>query len=182
MNPFVSSLSKKIQAAGVVLRDRGAMDRLRLLKVLYIADREALKERGSPILGGLVVAMKHGPLHSEVLDYINRNRARSGTWSEYIGNQGFSVFLIQDPGNLDLSPYEVEKLNEVADRYAVLDTWELSELSHEFEEWKESFVVGTSTAISPESLMKAVGFNAEEIRGILEDARAHSRLAKLAGA
>jgi len=39
MTPFRSTLQKKIRAAGVILHDRGPMDRLRLLKWLYIADR-----------------------------------------------------------------------------------------------------------------------------------------------
>jgi len=47
------------------------MDRVRLLKLLYIADRESIAQTGEPILGTKLVAMKWGPLHSKVLDLIN---------------------------------------------------------------------------------------------------------------
>src|SRR5262245_9212871 len=58
---------KAIQAAAVLLRfDDGAMDYLRLLKLLYIADREALRETGRPISYSRTIAMDNGPLSSEV--------------------------------------------------------------------------------------------------------------------
>ena len=182
MTPFRSSLLKKIQAAGVILRDRGPMDRLRLLKLLYIADREALQERGIPIIGGLMVAMKHGPLHSEVYDLIKGAHANEADWSASMISQGNTISLKNDPGRLELSPYEIDKLNAVTERYQEVDTWELSELTHEFEEWKFSFVKGTSRPISSEKLLKEVGFSDDEIAGIVDDANAHSHLFQQLGA
>lgn len=182
MTPFRSSLLKKIQAAGVILRDRGPMDRLRLLKLLYIADREALQERGVPIIGGLIVAMKHGPLHSEVYDLIKGAHVNEADWSAYIISQGNTITLKSDPGRLDISPYEIDKLNAVTDHYQDLDTWELSELTHDFEEWKDSFVKGASRPISSERLLKEVGFSDDEIAGIVNDANAHSHLFQHLGA
>ena len=56
--PF--KIDKAIQAAGVLLNEhqRGQMEYLRLLKLLYIADREAIAETGQPIVGSRVVAMR----------------------------------------------------------------------------------------------------------------------------
>ncbi len=182
MTPFRSSLAKKIQAAGVILRDRGPMDRLRLLKLLYIADREALQERGVPIIGGLMVAMKHGPLHSEVYDLIKGSHVDEADWSTCIVSHGNTIALKSDPGRLDLSPFEIDKLNAVAEHYQDVDTWELSELTHEFVEWKESFVKGTSRPIPSEMLLKEVGFSDDEIAGIVNDANTHSHLFQQLGA
>ena len=182
MTPFRSSLEKKIQAAGVILRDRGPMDRLRLLKLLYIADREALQERGIPIVGGLVVAMKHGPLHSEVYDLIKGSHVNEADWSTCIISQGNTIALKSDPGRLALSPFEIDKLNAVAERHQDMDTWELSELTHEFVEWQDSFQMGTSRPIPSEKLLKEVGFSDEEIAGIVNDANAHSHLFQQLGA
>ncbi len=174
MIPFRSSLQKKIQAAGVILRDRGPMDRLRLLKLLYIADREALQERGVPIIGGLVVAMNHGPLHSEVYDLIKGAHVNEADWSTCIVSKGNTITLNNDPGRLALSPFEIDKLNAVTERYQNVDIWELSELTHEFVEWQDSFQKGTSRPIPSEKLLKEVGFSNEEIAGIVDDANAHS--------
>lgn len=57
-------VEKAIQAVGVLLRREGKRaSRLRLLKLLYIADRISLQKTGTPILGSKVVALKHGPVH-----------------------------------------------------------------------------------------------------------------------
>ncbi len=182
MIPFRFSLQKKIQAAGVILRNRGHMDRLRLLKLLYIADRESLRERGTPIVGGLMVAMDHGPLHSEIYDLIKGSHAKEAEWSEYIESQGSTVVLRKDPGRLDLSPYEIDKLNEIAEQYQDVDTWALSTLTHDFEEWAGCIQPGTSRPIPPEKLLHALGFTAEEIAGIVGAANAHSHLVRILGA
>jgi len=51
-------IEKAIQATAVLLRQEGKRaSRLRLLKLLYIADRNALQKTGSPILGSKIVAM-----------------------------------------------------------------------------------------------------------------------------
>lgn len=182
MTPFRSTLPKKIQAAGVILRDRGPTDRLRLLKLLYIADREALKQRGVPILGGLMVAMKHGPLHSEVYDLIRGSHASEAEWSACFQSQGNTITMIHDPGRMDLSPFEIDLLNSVTDRYQDVDTWELSELTHEFQEWVQSFQKGTSRPIPSEQLLKALDFSDEEIASIMQSAGSHALLIQRLGA
>ena len=182
MTPFRSTLQKKIQAAGVILRDRGPTDRLRLLKLLYIADREALKQRGVPILGGLMVAMKHGPLHSEVYDLIKGSHASEAEWSACFQSQGNSISMIHDPGRMDLSPFEIDLLNSVTDQYQDVDTWELSELTHGFQEWINSFQKGTSRHIPSEQLLKALDFSHEEIASIMQSAESHALLMQRLGA
>ncbi len=182
MTPFRFGIQKKIQAAGVILRDRGPMDRLRLLKLLYIADREALQERGVPIVGGLMVAMDHGPLHSEIYDLIKGSHAKEAEWSTVIASSGNTVSLKSDPGRQDLSPYEIDKLNDVSERFKNIDTWALSELTHEFDEWRQSFEKGTSRPISPEKLLTALGFDGAEIKKIVDDANAQAMLLKQLGA
>jgi uncharacterized phage-associated protein len=44
------------------------MNYMRLLKLLYIAERETLGRTGRPIVGGPVTAMERGPVLLEVLD------------------------------------------------------------------------------------------------------------------
>src|SRR5580704_14197102 len=109
---FRTSTEKKIEAVAVLLRAEGnRVDRLRLLKLLYIADREALKERGCPIVGGRVVAMRHGPLHGEVYNLIKGEHESDQLWSEHFSSEGNTLSLLKDPGRLELSPYEIEKLD-----------------------------------------------------------------------
>src|SRR5271155_4089348 len=69
---FPLKVLKTIQAIGVLLRADGVkrMNYMRLLKLLYMADRESLRETGRPITGGPVTAMERGPVLEEVYDLI----------------------------------------------------------------------------------------------------------------
>ena len=79
MTIFRLDTRKTIEAAATLLRlaPYRRMSRKRLLALLYLADRESLKPTGRPIIGGRLVAMDYGPIHSEVYDFIKggiRNR------------------------------------------------------------------------------------------------------------
>jgi uncharacterized phage-associated protein len=69
---FLFNIEKAIQAVAALLHFHGSkeMSYLRMLKLLYIADRETLKETGRPITGDRIVAMEHGPVLSSVYDLI----------------------------------------------------------------------------------------------------------------
>lgn len=176
MTPFRFTLQKKIQAACVVLNGRDPMDVLRLLKLLYIADREALQERGCPIVGGHTVAMNHGPLHSEIYDLIKGSYFKSPEWQKFIKGNRQTLSMVAAPGIEQLSTYEIEKLNEVTERYSQMDTWSLSELTHTFEEWIKNFHENNSTPIPTTDLLHAVGLPEDAIEHVLKNANMHSYL------
>src|SRR5258708_12785067 len=74
MSVFRIDVHKTIQAICLLLKT-GRTDRLEyisILKLLYIADRESLAERGAPITGDVPVAMKNGPVLSAIYALINR--------------------------------------------------------------------------------------------------------------
>jgi uncharacterized phage-associated protein len=59
------SEQKVAQMAAFFLHEgRDCMPLLKLIKLLYLADRESLRLHGMPISGDLVVAMPHGPVLS----------------------------------------------------------------------------------------------------------------------
>jgi uncharacterized phage-associated protein len=49
-------------AAYLLSREKGRMNHLKLMKLLYLADRESMKRHGQPISGDRFVAMDHGPV------------------------------------------------------------------------------------------------------------------------
>ena len=66
---FRFNFAKTLQASAVLLRrDDKRMSRLRLLKLLYFADRELLVAKVRTITGDSVVAMKYGPVLSQTYD------------------------------------------------------------------------------------------------------------------
>src|SRR6266699_3650584 len=115
MRPFEFDVAKTIEAIGVLLRslDRRQLEYLTLLKMLYIADRESLKDRGRPITGDQVVAMKQGPVLSGVYDLINFNRPKDiSLWARFFSKDEYDLVLNEAPATDQLSRYEIRKLQE----------------------------------------------------------------------
>lgn len=69
---FAFKFDKALQAAAYLLRRETCreMNYMRLLKVLYLADRESIRESGAPITGDKIAAMERGPVLSGVFDLI----------------------------------------------------------------------------------------------------------------
>ncbi len=171
---------KATQIAAVLLRfDEGKMEYLRLLKLLYIADRESLKETCRPISLSRATAMDHGPLSSDVYDLINGERSDERLWSEFIHKHGHNISLVADPGRSELSRYDIAKLNEVSERYEHLNTWQLADKTHEFAEWgKNKPPAGSSKLIPLGDIIEALGLadKKNEIIDDLQDKAAFDRL------
>lgn len=75
---------KALAAASVLLeKSRGRMPYMKLIKLLYAADRESLLRLGKPIVGGHYYAMKLGPVVSEVLDLVKHSPGPEGPAGEY---------------------------------------------------------------------------------------------------
>jgi len=116
------------------------MPYLKLLKLLYIAEREYLAEEAKMIFGDRVVAMKFGPVLSNVYDLIKSEGDYAETWREYIHKtSGFNVILCKDPGYGDLCRAEQRKLNDVFERYGKMERFRLVELTHQFPEWLRNY-------------------------------------------
>ena len=165
---FRFHFERTLQASACLLRlDGKRMDYLRLLKLLYIADREWLAETGEPITGDRPCAMKLGPVPSNVYNLIKGVGSRAGEWDDYIHKQDYSVSLVKDPGRGELSNGVVEKLTEVTERFRQTDDWALSEKTHEFAEWSRHFS-GGSSPIPWQDVLEAQG-KAEMIPAVERD-------------
>ena len=157
---FALHVQKLIEAAGVLLnlQQTKSMEYLRLLKLLYIANRECLKETGQPVVGGRQVAMRFGPVPSAALDLIKGRETASPEWSEYIETQGYNVRLIRDPGRLHLTKHEVGKLVEISEQRSNRSEWELVDETHGFDEYKLHLPPeGRALEIPWEDIARAVG-------------------------
>jgi uncharacterized phage-associated protein len=131
---------KVTQAAAFLLKkNNGFITRKRLLKLLYIADRELIQSTHRPITGDRPVAMDHGPVLSHTYDLLKGTATGADVWNRYIEQIGpFTHKLIGDPGVGRMSKIELEKLEEVVERYRLMDDDDLCEVTHEFEEWKRN--------------------------------------------
>ena len=64
--------------------------------------------------------------------------------------------MLTDPGCDDLSRREIRKLVEVSDRYRDFEDEEIGDLTHEFQEYLQNYVVDSSRTISLQSKLEAL--------------------------
>jgi len=131
---------------------------MRLLKLLYIADRESLAETGKTITGDQPCAMERGPVLCETYDLIRGKGANAAPWARHVRTDRYDIELVSDPGKKQLSRGDVAKLLEVSKRYQDFDEWAMSELTSKFEEWKTNYPGNKSSAPIPwQDMLRAQG-------------------------
>jgi uncharacterized phage-associated protein len=172
---------KAVQAAGVLLRQEPGkhMTRLRLLKLLYIADRKSLRETGRPILGSKISAMDNGPLHSDVYNLIKGEHVQEHIWAKHFANDGpQELRIVDEPPVGLLSKPEIAMLRKVSEMHEQYNDFELSKMTHQFPEFGKHYAEGTSVAIPLEDVIDGVGRNQDKAE-ILQDLKDDDAFDKL---
>jgi uncharacterized phage-associated protein len=167
---------KATEAAARLLRLRGGnMSHLKLIKLLYLLDREAYVRWGRPITYDSYVSMPHGPVLSFTLDRINEPEYSEGAyWHKYIAPKAnHEVRLVGEAvPNEHLSRAEEELIDEVFAKFGGMNRWELRDFTHTLPEWADP--QGSSLPIDPADILRNSGYSEEQIREIendLEEAR-----------
>jgi len=152
---FQFDFNKAVAAMVYFLRRLGHLDKIKLIKLLYIADRESLLRLGYPITGDQPCAMKFGPVPSACLDTLNGERQEVFQSVHVVDNR---VKMARTTDTSDhLNEAERAILDGVISSYGRVPTWVLVEQTHEFPEYKEVNIPGTSTPIPYEVILKHHG-------------------------
>ena len=163
MIEFVFNEKRAAQAAAYLLRLHGGpMEYLKLIKLLYLADRRVLIETGLPITGDRMVSMDHGPVLSGIYDLIKGEWSGDGSWRAYVGSpQGYSVRWTGCEDDEELSKGEREALDEVYRKFGSLDQWQLRYETHQLAEWHDPN--HSSRPIDPREILVSAGLSSMEI-------------------
>jgi uncharacterized phage-associated protein len=162
--PFHFHYKKAYQAIAALLRaePERRMNYYRLLKLLYIADRESIRRNGRPIIGGRLIAMERGPLHSAGFDLVQGKGSEIALWSQFFSVEKFDLAMIEEPGNDDLSGREIDLLNDVRMQHELDDDWAVGQKTHEYGEFiKHKPSPGKSNTIPFEDVLEAIGLSGE---------------------
>lgn len=157
------NIRKTIEAAAYIIKQQASRSEnyMRLIKLLYLADRLSLKERGVPICGGTVYAMRRGPVISPLLDLIKGRDPQASEWDQFIEKADFEIRLRADPGNLSLSRADLKVLERVADEFRRYDEWALVRWCHknlpEYEKNWSAKGGKQSRRIPLEDVLEAIG-------------------------
>ena len=133
---------KATQAAGLLLeRAGGRMNAMKLIRMLYLADREAILRWGRSITTDFYVFLKHGPVLSHILNLIIEGddpRLEASIWSAHIGLLQDAAVALQGPLEPQhLSDGEREILDEIARLHGARTPWELADLTRALPEWQD---------------------------------------------
>lgn len=148
---------KAVAAMARLVSGTGPTDKLKLVKLLYLSDRDCFLKHGHPITGDQPVAMDHGPVPSGCLDVLN-GQIQSDVFS-FLHVQDKTVTPERNPSGcaVELSEHESKVLQDVLDQYGWMSTSQLYRLVHDLPEYKECHVPGTSTPIPFEKILKHHG-------------------------
>ncbi len=160
-HPFRFNQKKAIQAVAFLLKQspetNKSDDYMRLLKLLYFADRESIEHTGKPITGDKFTAFEHGPSLSLLYDLVRQKGVNNIEWDKYIERDGFHIRLINDPGNDELCRYELELLTKIWQKYREMNVWEVADESHKLKEWQKNDPGKSSRPIPLLDLLEAIG-------------------------
>jgi uncharacterized phage-associated protein len=173
---------KAIEAAAILVKNSpgGRISRKRLLALLYIANRECLKESARPLVGGRVAAMKYGPIHADLYDLIKGREGAEGLaeWSRHFHGENYFVVLDEDPGMNALSRFEARVLAATAKKYEKEDDFDIALLTHRFVEYGTSYKKGRARTIPLKKIVNAVS-PGPMVNSILRDLKEKQELDEL---
>jgi uncharacterized phage-associated protein len=182
--PITYREDKATQASARLLQLAGGrLNHMKLVKLLYLADRKALLQFGRPITFDWYVSMPHGPVLSFTLDKINDSAAPEGTsyWHRFISERSdHEVALLGDPPRDQLSRAEEQLLDGIWNEFGTMNQWQLRDYSHSLPEWRDP--KGSSVPIQVQDILLGEGFSEEEVREVVETLNAEEFAARLADA
>ncbi len=159
---------KTTQAAALFLKLRGGkMSYMKLIKLLYLLDREALAKWGRPVTFDVYISMNHGPVLSNTLNMINEGNPpeQESYWSDHISQP--SAYSIELKGSVEtdeLSDAEIELINKIFSEYGNKNRWAIVEELHRLPEWQNPS--GSAIPIEYHDILKATGKSEMEIASI----------------
>jgi uncharacterized phage-associated protein len=176
---------KVAQMAAYFLGERGGrMSLLKLMKLLYLAERESLRLYGLPMSGDHVVAMDHGPVLSQTLNLMNGTiEPTADGWPEWVSDrEDYEVSLAKPSLSRDdldeLSDADVEILKNVWEEFGTMTRWKIRDYTHQHcPEWQDPH--GSSLPITYEQIFVALHHSHEAARQLaarIEDEQTIDRL------
>ena len=165
-------------------KEGGTIPVLKLVKLLYLADRESLAQFGEPITYDLPVSMEHGPVLSRSLNLIKGfvDGPPAAQWDEWMKpRDGYDVAVKREFSRDDLdelSDADLEVLEEVWRGFGHMDKWTLRNWTHDnCSEWTDPH--GSSVPIDEVARLRAVGVPLERAEALAEQIRAERGIDRL---
>ena len=164
-------------AAFFLLKAEAALHIIKIMKLMYLAERESLLNFAEPLIGDSLVSMQHGPVLSATYSQMRGDGQEDAQilWDSWIDERtGHGVcikpqhrHLNPDSELLSLSDSDVDILNTVWTKFGHMNTWALRDYTHTaaVPEWQDPD--GSSLPISYTQLFKAAGKPDAFVTGVI---------------
>jgi uncharacterized phage-associated protein len=174
-----------VQTIHFLLKTFGEMNKLKLMKIVYFADKRHLIFGGRTITGDNYVAMRLGPVGSTVLNILDRDvghlKPEQIQYAERYIQQGHNKHNYTCTENIieydQLSESDKKTLTKIGKKFNTTNPWTLVNLTHKYPEWAVFEEVlqenpNTCKPIALVDLFSSIDNDPLEIpRDIVEDAR-----------
>jgi uncharacterized phage-associated protein len=155
----MNRLKTCVQALHYLLTKLGTTDKLKLVKLMFLADKLHLIRYGRTITGDTFLAIPNGPVGSMAKDVLS---GEMGFLSQ--NDHSFCEQFIEQSGNYDyrtgekradfglLSKSDYKILDEIILKFGKFDKWQLVKLTHKYPEWAQFENVMDSETIRCKSI------------------------------
>jgi uncharacterized phage-associated protein len=161
-------------AAFFLMRASSALPVLKLMKLMYLAERGSFEAYGEGISGDRLVSMQHGPVMSITLDLMNGSKESSPDgWDAWIADRANHEISLTDSKRstraddlLALSDADLAILEQTWQKFGRLSKFQLVDYTHAHcPEWQDPD--GSMIPMQPMDFFKALGFSPEQSEAYL---------------
>ena len=173
-------IPKAAQAvAYFALKSGGSINVLKLIKLMYLAERESMKRYDLPMFFDHLVSMPDGPVTSITLNFIDGENEEP-VWSAFVSpRSGVEVSAVKDLSleKLDnLSEADIEIFEDLWRQFGSFDRYRLRDWTHQKEnipEWENPN--GSSYTIPHNRVFSSLGKDGKALEKHVESYRELSR-------
>jgi uncharacterized phage-associated protein len=172
MISFKFNEPKTTQIAALFIKKHGGtLNYTKLIKLLYLTDRQALSRWERPLTGDSYVSMPRGPVLSKTYDLIDYPDFLNSEsyWHKFISKAIYDVMLKDEPTIDELSQREIDLIEEIYQKYKDKTWGQMIDICHDCcPEWQHPG--DTSIPIRIEDILRELKKTEKEIELIEEEA------------
>ncbi len=138
-----TSYKKATQALNFLARKKdGRINKMKAIKLIFLADRLHLRKYGRPVIGDSYWAMKLGPVGSKTkraaeLDLSGDVLLYTKKYIKPTDEKKQSFVSVKEPDLGVFSKTDLECLETIYNTFSDKDQFELAELTHKYPEWSK---------------------------------------------
>ena len=176
---------KVAQMAAFFLQQAGGtLNILKLMKLLYLSEREAMNRYGEPLSYDAMVSMPHGPVLSMTYECMNGYGSEDPEgWDGWVSDkENHAVSLRRENTAItdldELSDADIEVLQSVWDSFGHMTKWQVRNYTHTYcSEWKDPN--GSSYPIEYKDVFIALGKDQTIAKELQDNILANKQAARL---